>query len=377
MEQQRISMSDLVLGEPLPWNVFDASGHLLLSKGFVVQHSRQIEILVERGLFVDAKSLSNKVAPVEKPREIPSIIRLINLANKRLERLLINLPNEDNAQEKILEVANAVIYAASMDSDIALASILLNQHTGSYPVRHCIDTAIVSLLVARSMKKPPEEVATITAASLTMNVAMLRLQEKLQNSSEPLSEMDSRTIHAHPQEGVNQLRQAGITDEEWLRCVIFHHENEDGSGYPFGKTGADIPTNAKIVSIADRYCARVSARNYRKSLLPNAALRDILMVDKKNIDPTLTTAFIRELGIYPTGTFVRLENGEIGVVTGKGSSTTTPYVHALVGPRGAPLATPFKRDTSKQLYAIRDVLHEEEAAIRFTMQQLWGPMASL
>ncbi|MGZ3241099.1 MAG: HD-GYP domain-containing protein [Burkholderiaceae bacterium] len=378
MDQHRINMSDIVIGEALPWDVFDAGGHLLLSRGYVVERAHQVEALVERGLFVDAKSIEKKSQPKPaKIQELPSVLRLINLANKRLERLLFNLANEADAKDKILEVAKALVYATKINPDVALACILLNQEAGSYPVRHCVDTALVSLLVATSMKKSPDEILTITAAALTMNVGMLRQQEAMQNSAEPLSEADKKLIHDHPQESVNLLKSVGIDNPDWLSYVLQHHENEDGSGYPSGKSSHDITECAKIISIADRYCARVSGRSYRKSLLPNAALRDILLADKKNIDPALTTCFIRELGIYPTGTFVKLENGEVGVVTGKGDTTTTPIVHALIGPRGAPLSFPIKRDTAKQLFSIREVLDEDKAAMRFSMQQLWGDEAKL
>lgn len=377
MGQHRITMSDLVVGEPLPWDVFDSTGKLLLRKGNTVEYNRQIEILIERGLFIDgpASSADKKSEHASKPLEIPSVLRLINLSNRRLERLLVNLPNETDVQDKFLEVAKVLIQAASIDTDVAIASIQLNQETGIYPVRHSIDTAIISLLVARSLHKPPEEVAVITAAALTMNVAMVRLQEKLQHSAEPLTEAEQQAIRTHPQQGVEQLRHAGVNNEDWLSYVLLHHENEDGSGYPFGKNGSDVPFNAKIIAIADRYCARVSARIYRKPLAPHVALRDMLLAEKKNVDPVLTTAFIRELGIYPNGTLVKLQNGEIAVVTGRGANTTTPYVHALVGPRGAALAMPIKRDSSKTLYAIREVLTEEQANVRFTMQQLWGMTA--
>lgn len=379
MEQHRISMADIVVGEPLPWNVYDDDGHLLLGKGYVVERTRQLESLVERGLFINAQieQRGEKKPVAERPQEAPSALRLINLASKRLQGLLLNLPNEKEAPPKLLEVAKALIYACTIDSDVALGSILLNQESTPYPIRHCVDTAIVALLVGRTMQKPPEEIELLTAAALTMNVAMLSLQEKLQSSPEPLTEEESKLIREHPQRGAEMLRCAGVSEESWLSWVLMHHENEDGSGYPLGKSGAEIPINAKIISLADRYCARVSPRNYRKSLLPNAALRDILLAEKKNLDPVLTTTFIRELGIYPTGTYVRLENGEIGIVSGKGPSSTTPYAHALIGPRGAPLAMAIKRDTSKKLYAIRDVLNAEQADIRFSMQQLWGASAAL
>jgi HD-GYP domain-containing protein (c-di-GMP phosphodiesterase class II) len=383
MDQHRINMSDIVIGEALAWDVYDDSGHLLLSRGHVVADAHQVQTLVERGLFVDAKSMGNKgqktqqSPPPVKIQERPSALRLINLANKRLERLLYNLSNEADAQEKILEVGKALVYATKINSDVALASILLNQEAGNYPVRHCIDTALLSLIIATSMKKPPDEILIITAAALTMNIGMLRQQTAMQNSAEPLSESDKKVIHDHPQEGVNLLQSVGINHTEWLSYVLQHHENEDGSGYPLGKAGQDIQECAKIISVADRYCACVSKRSYRKSLLPNSALRDILLSQKKNIDPTLTTCFIRELGIYPAGSFVKLENGEVGVVTGKGHTTTAPIVHALIGPRGAPLSFPIKRDTSKQLFSIREVLQDDQAVLRFSMQQLWGEEASL
>ena len=95
------------------------------------------------------------------------------------------------------------------------------------------------------------------------------------------------------------------------------------------------------------------------------------------MDPILAATFIKELGIYPPGTFVRLINGEIGVVSQKGETATTPTVHALIGPRGAPLSFAIKRDTSKELFTIKEAISSEEAAIHFSMQQVWGNQASL
>lgn len=381
MEQRRIAMSDIVIGKPLPWDVYDANNKLLLRKGHVVQREQQVETLVVRGLFVAAAAEAASPGPgsmsAARHVERPSALRLINLSTKRLERLLFNLHNESELQPKIVEVVTALKFAVDINADVALASILLNQDSGSYPVRHGIDCALVSLLVARAMKKSPAEIQDIMAAALMMNVGMLRHHEQLHQREQPLSEDERDLIRSHPEESVNLLRNAGVVDDNVLSYVLHHHENEDGSGYPLGKASIGIPENAKIIALADRYCARVSSRLYRKSMLPNATLRDILMTEKKNINPLLAASFIRELGTYPTGTFVRLVNGEVGVVTGRGSSTTTPVVHALVGPRGAPLSFPIRRETHKELHAIREVLHQSQAGVRVTMQQLWGAEASL
>ncbi len=372
---KRIRTTDIQLGEPLAWDVFDGAANLLLRRGFVVQNETQIEALLRRGLYVaDIDAASLNAAPVF---EAPSALRLINDANKQLTRLLYNIHNESDFEAKIEAIVAMISRAVDLNENVALATILLNRTAGVYSVRHCIDSAIVCVAIIRQMELPRQQVADLLAAALTMNVGMLRPQEQMQSRATHLSAEDKAIIKDHPQIGMELLQQAGVTNQAWLRNVLMHHESEDGSGYPTGVTGVEIPLGAKIVSFADRYCAKISPRAYRKALFPNAALRKVLLEGKQHIDPALATPVMRALGIYPPGTVVRLTNGETGVVTRKGSSTTTPIVHALIGPRNAALAFPIQRDTSMQMYAVRDLVCETKAAIHVSMQQLWGEEASL
>lgn len=370
-------MSDIVLGQPLQWDIYGVDGNLLLRRGFVVNNSHQVETLIERGLFVDGEVLdqTSRDKKIPKVVEQPSVLRIINQVRSDLRTLSYNLSVEANARERFLALAKLVYVAVQLDTDVALGCILLHQE-GNYSARHCVDTAVVAIVIGKALKKSDEELIFLAAACMTMNLSMLRQQERLQEKSGVLSAEDQELIYRHPQESVQQLMTAGVRDEGWLSWILHHHENEDGSGYPSKKRSAEIPQNSKIMSIADRYCARVCARSYRKSMLPNAALRDILIGGKTTVDLMLVTLFIRELGTYPIGTFVKLEDGEIGVVTSKGSTTTTPFVHSLIGPRGAPLSMPIKRDTQKTLHSIREVLHRDQVLVRFSMRQLWGEIAA-
>ena len=377
MTTRRISTSDIVIGQPLAWDVYGDDGNLLLRKGYVVTSPSQVSALIERGLFAEISAMDAARAQAGRQVELPSVLRMINASHRELRRLLYGMQGEADVRNQLLALAKQVATAAFMQPDVALGCILLNQQDTPYVIKHCIDTALVSVLVARALKKPSEEIIMLAAAALTMNVGMLRQQERLQEKSDALSATEQELIRRHPEVSVELLRAAGIEDVDWLSWVLLHHENEDGTGYPMAMTGADIPQNAKIISLADRYCARVCARSYRKSMLPNAALRDILIEGKSKVDQMLVTLFIRELGTYPIGTFVRLENGELGVVTGKGLTTTTPIVHAMIGPRDAALSMPIRRDTGKPLHAIREVLHRDQVMIRFTMRHLWGDIASL
>ncbi|MGZ9045412.1 MAG: HD-GYP domain-containing protein, partial [Telluria sp.] len=206
------------------------------------------------------------------------------------------------------------------------------------------------------------------AAALTMNAGMVRLVEVLQLKDGALSDEERSAVRRHPSEGAELLRRAGVTDEDWLAYVLMHHETEDGSGYPAGRR--DVPENARLVGLADRYCALVSARNYRRSLLPPQACRKLLADCG---DDPLAPHLARTVGFYPAGTLVRLHGGEVGVVScGQG-----PVVHALRDAAGKRLAPPMARDAREPQYAIDAALHEDDARLRFSMRQVWGAAAAV
>lgn len=370
MVQRRINYSDLVPGTPLPWDLysFDQQGEPLLRKGQLLSDQRQIERLLAAGLFIVDQ------AP-------PSVPHLLNESNKRLERLLHDLRNKNDAERELRDIARDVLRAFELNPDIALACVFLNQIAGTYAVRHCIETALIAILVAHGMHKSHDDILVITAAALTMNVGMLRHNDGFQSKHTPLTREEMEIVRRHPEESADLLKCAGVDDEEWLSCVMLHHENDDGSGYPDGKTAADITQNAKLIGLADRYCAHVSARNYRRSVLPDQALRKIFIENAHQIDPALAEQFVRQLGRFPPGSLVRLHNGEIGVVTQRESGDST-RVHALRDAAGiaipaAALAQAPLRSTGEPEFAIAEALHEDQAGVRFSMKNIWGDQARL
>ena len=361
----------------VPWDVYAANGMLLVRKGHMIASAHQIDYLVERGSYEER---GEDVAPAP---ERASVLRKLNTAclelQQALELVAARLAPHD-IQRRLEQVALLVTQAVDLSADVAVASILHNQQAAPYAVRHSVDTAVLAQLAARALRHDARAIFTTTLAALTMNVGMQEQYLRLHESRGKLSQPDLERVRQHPQRGVALLRHAGITDTDWLACVLHHHENEDGSGYPAGRKGADIPVGAKLIALADRYCARVVSRHYLQPLLPNAALRDILVEGRSVLDGQLAAVMIRELGIYPVGTWVKLLNGEVGVVSRKGLRTTTPHVESVIGPRGAPLDVFLRRDTRGELHAIREVLAAAQVLALggqpLRMEQVWGRLAS-
>ncbi|CAN7630208.1 HD domain-containing protein [Pseudoduganella sp. LjRoot289] len=372
MKIRKISPGDLLVGQLLPWDVYGNGGGLLARKGQLIGNISELDSLAERGVYEDWS------AALPQSREPQSVLRLLTCAQLRLQPVLQQIASGvpvAHARGVLEEIAALVTEAVRVNADVAVACILHQQSAMPYSVRHSVDTAVVAQVVALGLKKPDEDILTMTLAALTMNVGMLAGHDRLQASSGPLCEADHRLIQDHPRAGAVLLRQAGIAHAGWLACVLAHHENEDGSGYPDGNAGACVPEPAKLIALADRYCARVSRRSYRRTLTPNAALRDLLL-EARNTDGLPCAVLIRELGIYPVGTCVRLLNGELGVVARKGLHSTTPWVTSLLGPHGAPLHSPLPRDTRAEHCAIREVLDLDHADLQFRMEQVWGRAAA-
>ena len=304
-----------------------------------------------------------------------SVLQRLNQTNRRLEHTLLELRDQSSADSELRALARSLIDIVDGNEDIALAAIFLNQITGPYTVRHCTEAAIVVCLIARAMGKSVDEMTIIAAAALTMNVGMVRQAEDYQGRDHPLTSEERARLRRHPSDSVELLRWAGVNDEEWLTLVLLHHENDDGSGYPEGRLGNEISQNAKLIGLADRYCAFVSARNYRRSLLPPVALEKLCVESEMPVDPAVLAHFRKELGGYPPGTLVRLRNGATGVVTRRQDAQGTQSVHALRGSDGLPLAQDCT--TYDDGCAIDEALHEDHARLRFTMKQIWGERASL
>jgi HD-GYP domain-containing protein (c-di-GMP phosphodiesterase class II) len=385
----KLDIDDIEVGERLPWDVMDSFGRLLYREGYVIDQSSHAKELIERGMYIE-KCLYTKLPSFSRStpaarqdadlitinEESPSVLHFINLAVKRLEVLLRNIHKFPDARKNILEIVKLIRSATQLSEDLALASMQLNHEAGSYCVRHCVDTAILAVIVAKTMNKSAGEIQDIAAAALTMNISMIELQERLQTQKGTLSDEDKAAIHNHPISSIEALYEAGIEDSEWLKYVLLHHEHEDGTGYPVGNVKGEIPQNAKILSLADGFCARISSRGYRKSTLPSVALRDIFINNVAKVDATLGAYFVKVLGLYPPGTFVQLMNKEIAIISHRGATHSSSIAHSLVKPNGELFAAPIKRDTSIDTYKIVEAIYPIDAAVRVNLQQIWGPLAS-
>lgn len=371
MARRLIHSSELELGRPLPCDAYDSRGTLLLREGHVIHSATQMEKLLRQALFADARDdLSSSTPPP------PSPLALILDARVHLHALLDDPRPPADFADRLLRIAEVLRRACRANAEVALASILMRRD-GPYAVRHAVNAAIVCQLVGAAMEPPPAELATIVAAALTMNIGMFHLQQQLQALEGPLSDQQYAAVRDHCEQGVAVLRARGVTDAAWLEAVRDHHERLDGSGYPAGRSGDAIGLPARLLALADIYCARVSQREYRPAMSPNVALRWLFLNEGLAMDERLAALLIRTLGVYPPGTGVRLRNGSIAVVIQRGASGGhAPRVASITTHDGLRTGMPIRRRGDVQAYAVSEVVDLDALRLNVSMEALWGTDAS-
>lgn len=363
MKKVQLVHGRVELGQPLPFDLFDEHGRVLLKYGYVCNSRDQLNRLIERGVFF------NEIIEDEKQQQQETEKISVYLRVGELAGTYEGLMNAKMSGGEILNIAGHIQELCRLDSDAALANILLRK-SGRYSLRHSFHTAVMSEVLLRSLGCPEEARRYAIAGALTMNVGMLELQDELYSQNTPLTLDQKRAVVLHPKEGTGILREQGIDHPVWLDVVEHHHEMIDGSGYPKRLLKDDLSIESQSVSLADRYCAMVSERKHRVGVLPNVAAKDLLSRQSATIGQTLAAAFIKEIGSYPPGTVVSLANGEMAVVVKRLLSPDQPMVRSLRTPSGIHHAEPPKRVTSGPIYAIKEVLCSDQVK-NFDLAALW------
>ena len=391
LRKERIRADFLAVGDTVPCDIYSTDGRLLLSRGHVVESDGQLERLVSSGLY-DPAALDERgfvragrtARPVSEFSRLPSQLardrvsifgRLTQVAGQ-LDALFANAFSGTDFAEGMRSAASNVRECCVLDGDAALAQILLSDGL-RYSIRHPTNVAVLTTILCNRLHHDEARSAAATGAALTMNMCFVALQETLAHQKEALTAEQRAEVRKHPHAAAQALRDRGIADPHWLQAVAQHHEARDGSGYPDGLKSESISREAQIVALADRYCALVSARAYRPAFSPRRAIKELHDRAGLAIDPALIGTLISAIGIFPPGAYVRLSNGETGVVVRRLHDPKHPVVYALHQDTTVPYDTPRKRLTaSHRDFEIAADVRPEAVRVKIDPELLWPPSAT-
>ncbi len=261
--------------------------------------------------------------------------------------------------EKIMDISCRLQEMCESNADLMIAYFQLNRED-DYEVIQPLYTGVIAEVIGSKKISDKEERKAIMAAALTHDIGMHTLKDIVSNREVPLTPDQLADLKLHPIRAVKYLRKSGVKNDVWIKSVQQHHERLDGSGYPHGLSDDDISIGAKIIAIADTFIAMTKPHANRKGAIAKQALMELFTSRGEKVDNELTQMFIRDMGLFPPGSVVKLANGDIAMVTHRGKTATQPIVQSIIGPRGAPFEKPIPRNTSHNAFVVKDLESGQE-----------------
>lgn len=223
----------------------------------------------------------------EKSDKFDQIILLVESALKSVSQMRVIKEINDKLEEAYDELKAA--YIGTMES-LRLAV----DAKDSYTKNHSDRVSYYSLLIAKRLGLPEDEINIIRDGGLFHDIGKIGIPDAILQKTSKLTDEEYSDIKNHPSIGAHILAPAKIF-EKIIPMVKHHHERYDGRGYPSGLAGEDIPLYARIVTIADSFDAMTSDRSYRPRFTLYKALEELERCKGTQFDPALVELFIEEI----------------------------------------------------------------------------------
>lgn len=289
----------------------------------------------------------------QRPPAIPPVERLQDIAGRYVDCIEAwSCTPQDVAA---LGTVAADLVRLALDAPAVCLGMGRHLPLSSASMRHAFFAAIVGLRIAQAIRLDPIRQLAVAKAALIMNLASFELQDDLAGPKAKPTPAQRIALARHPILVAGLLLDSPGADLRWIEAVAQHHEAMDGSGYPGALRGDEICLEARILKLADMWCALVAPHRSRAAKSPRDALHWLLARSRQCLDPRLFDALRRETGHFPPGTLVRLANRETAFVAASPRGAAAPrQVISFIGPHGALYRDPVRRDTAaRAVYAVR------------------------
>lgn len=231
-----------------------------------------------------------------------------------------------------------------------------------------LSVSVFMIVFGRYLQLPQEQLDLLGMAGLLQDIGMTNIPEEVLEKTQPLSRVEMMLCRSHVAHSIQILGGTKGVPPEVVDIASKHHERYHGSGYPKGLEGDEIGLLGAIAGLVDFYDALTKPRPYAETYSPSDALNQIYNSRNMLFDGALAEQFIQCLGIFPVGSFVELNSGEIGIVIAQDSAKKLlPRVMLVLDARGGPIRPQLILDLAKNPQAAPRVPYRIKRALREDM----------
>ena len=251
-------------------------------------------------------------APFEK--EFRRAVDIFDKAQTTISDVMDTL--RDGGELDILSVENTItpMIDSVLRNPDAMACMVSMKKKDDYTYNHALATAVWALVFGRHLGLDHVDLRALATGALLLDVGKTKIPIELLQKEGPLDADEMKEVRRHVEYGLQILNETKNVDSAVETIVRTHHERHDGSGYPDGLAGTDIPVFGRITGIIDTFDAMTSARPYAAAMSTYDVMRYLLDHADKQFQAEIVERFIQVVGMFPTGTIVEMNTGEVAIV---------------------------------------------------------------
>lgn len=224
--------------------------------------------------------------------------------------------HSSEAAEEASELIDSLVetFLSERDTMINLMSSKPSEEAKNY---HALNVTVLSMMVGKALGFKSEIMHALGLGAMFHDIGKGRvpMQAVSGMGATTMAKAAEKYIREHPLIGARLVNDFSRFPKQATRVVLQHHELLDGSGYPKGLADKAISPLARVVAVVNRYDNLVNDRHAEASATPHLALKQLYASMRGRMDQRVLALFIRQMGVYPPGTVVKLSNGQFGMVT--------------------------------------------------------------
>lgn len=351
-----------------------------VSKGLDLPAGRAAQSEAEVAAQVEESLLAVATTPVAKRAALDEEVRRAHKLCARSKSAVVAMFSEVRMGQaidagQVVELVEE-ISASVLRNPNALISLARLKNSDEYTYMHSVAVCALMIALARQLGLSEEQVREAGMAGLLHDIGKMMIPDDILNKPGKLTDSEFDTVRSHPLAGGKILMDSQQVSAMVLDVCLHHHEKVDGSGYPHRLMGDQISLFARMGAVCDVYDAITSDRPYKNGWDPAESIRKMAEWCKGHFDEAVFKAFVKSVGIYPTGSLVRLESGRLGVVMDQHeTSLLTPRVKVFFSAKSkAPIPQQII-DLAKLVGREKIVGRESQEDWNFpNLEELWSEL---
>jgi len=331
-------------------------------QGFVLKSDKQLDVLKKycKHVFID---------PEKEERQVVGRVTAEDLAKvrgttvyKEIASVEAEMPKAENAFAKttvvVAELSKAVEIGSSIDSvrsheaaaqitesvvrnPDAMALLIKLQEKSGETLSRAVGISVMMTIFGRFLQLPQDRIQLLGMLGLLQDVGKLKLPTQLATSG-PTNDAETALYRTHINHSVRILSDTAGLPPELPGLASLHHERFDGTGYPRGLRGDAIALPGLIAGIVDTFDTLTAPKPFGENMSPANALSLIYKERGKQFHPALVEQFIQCIGVFPVGSVVELNSGEVAIVVAQNMvRRMQPRIMVVKDAKGNPMV-PYK-----------------------------------